>query len=256
MIIPLILSTELKDDSSINIRVKGGMICSRTISGSSWMDYSSIPVKSTAAMNDCYRENGILDKECCPAGYACDTTEELTNGASFSACKFVENYYCWDFNQNQDDCEGSDNRPSVANASAFYINNTSCGYDTKTFEKNGKTCWNYTDCSCVWASDKCTTKIEVITECDNSGVIEDETQGTCDWTMTSVDNEDCSGDQGFSVFHFQGNGEDYPECTTKDVTVSCGSIAKLGFFGTFNFISAILILTLIYLFQIFMKEKR
>jgi hypothetical protein len=256
MIIPLILSTELKDDSSIDIKVKGGLICSSNSLISSWQDWNFFPPESTSSLNDCYREEGLLDKECCPSGYVCDTTEELNNGVGFRKCVFAEKYYCWNFNQNSDECKGSDNRPSVAEDSAFYINNTICGYDAETFEKNGKTCWNYTSCSCGWANNNCATKIEIKTECDNSGNIEEETQGMCEWTLTSVDNEDCSGEQGYSLFHFQGNGEDYPECTTKEVSVSCGLIAKLGFFGMFNFISTILILTLIYLFQIFIKEKR
>lgn len=260
IVIPFIFAETLEsDETSTNLNIEGGILCDST--GNFWLD-TSLGVKTyTTELGNCFREDGknfdaTMDQTGC-----CPLQQDCTNEGWGYYCKtrVVSKYLCFEFNNSQDDCEGTmdtvgnyDGNLAVANFTN-YQRGGFCGIDTHTWTKpDGSVCYNVTKCKCDWVNNACDLDLNVSNICFKDNTQTEDAQGRCDIKCIPpyCPKDECDS-SGYRIFQMKGTVfGDYPyptECETmKELKSPCESVTKLGFFDFINFIETIFIIALVY----------
>ena len=245
-----ILAETITDGSSTFFNIEGGIKCADD--KTHWIDYSSYPFPEWDSLDNCYNENGVDSKTCCPIGYGCVNDEEdgmfcQYNGKEFCSDLLTEsecNLYTSDIAVN-----------TIEKAGGV------CGVDSSSLRDfEGKKCWDVIDCSCTWNNGVCKGFQHNQTYCDNAPSTPIEA-GTCTWELSTW--TDLCESEGIIQAGWLATGtgiyapaENNPDCQDKDKIIPCESIVKLDFFTTSSIITVILLIILIYYFYWFKPKHK
>ncbi len=207
--------------------------------GRQWI-YSNAGV--VPSENDCYREDGVNFKKCCPVNSGCDTS---TNPA-----KCVQDPPGCSKYKSQNACEGSDGTDGSDDINEK-MGSGYCGRGWGAdYEKAGVMCQNFTgDCRCSWKNGVCIANSTFYTACEGRNNVD---IGHCEFA-TDYSGE-CS--LGYRTINWTGNWIGITErneevCPFKsEKRVPC--LAQLGFFSA---ASVIILIVLIIIFYYFIGKR-
>jgi hypothetical protein len=248
IMISLVNAGSISDESSTTIIISGGVECSDE--GNFWINNTnpSIPiiVNTTGPNSNCYNPNNPVFQKCCPSGFECiqktPVQVDPKTGWNIYFCNYTGENYCWDI-KTSEKCN-SPTKATVLNSFKFL--GKTCGNSIGWIDSSGDTCYNKTVCSCKWnaGTGKCNADSQSSRVCQNSGTTN---FPTCDFVPVSWDDQ-CN-ETGFLIVQIDAIGDPSdPECIDQTKTIACEEIAKLGFFNKWNFIAAVLVLIVVYVF--------
>jgi len=244
--IQFILAETITDDSSTYFNIEGGIKCADD--KTHWIDYSSYPFPEWGSLDNCYNENGVDSKTCCPDGYGC-----VDDGEGGMFCQYNGKEFCSDL-LTESEC-----LLYVGNLSVNTIEKAGgvCGLDESSVrEEGGRTCWDVINCSCVWDG-VCKGFQNNQTYCSDN-IETPISTGTCEWELSTWDDK-CDSEGIITAGWIATPTGSYigsPDCQDKNKVIPCESIVKLDFFTTTSIITVILLIILIYYFYWFKPKNK
>lgn len=263
LVMQFVFAAEISDESSTTLQITGLIRCDKSDQyyGLRWIDGTGDPVQywpTTGLDGNCLPPGPeTIDASCCPRDRnICSRTGELTSeGKEKGICDYSIANSCIDL-KTESQCNTFS--PSLAeyfyNKIKFNDGGEHCYTRSDLWweESLNKNCWNETTCRCMWNGSSCIGALNYTKNCGE--LVPTAVYGVCENPIISIIDEcETTGYITYTIGAdwkpLSGNPDVPPDCVDDTQTrVPCGTVAKLGFFSIFNFISVMISLIMIYYF--------